>query len=87
MVEIRAAAKCTEVTPQCPVEGTIYGYAPDLVFSIEFCLIFGACSLIQLGQMIRWRLWSFSIAVILGSSTEVIGKSNWNSTTSLETID
>ncbi|KAI2728059.1 hypothetical protein CBS147354_2592 [Penicillium roqueforti] len=73
MVEIRVAAKCTEVTPQCPVEGTIYGYAPDLVFSVEFCLIFGACSLIQLGQMIRWRLWSFSIAVILGSSTEVIG--------------
>jgi ferredoxin-like protein FixX len=74
MVEIRAAAKCTEVTSQCPVEGTIYGYAPNLVFSIEFCLIFGICSLSQLGQKIRWRLWSFSIAVILGCLTEVIGK-------------
>jgi uncharacterized membrane protein len=74
MLKIRAAAKCTEVTPQCPVEGTIYGYAPDLVFSIEFCLIFGVCSLIQLGQLIRYRLWSFSIAVVLGALTEVIGK-------------
>ncbi|OQE38447.1 hypothetical protein PENCOP_c008G03401 [Penicillium coprophilum] len=74
MVEIRAAAvKCTEVTPQCPVKGTIYGYAPDIVFSVEFCIIFGVCSLIQIGQLIKWRLWSFSIAVILGSSTEVIG--------------
>ncbi|KAJ5950368.1 uncharacterized protein N7479_008781 [Penicillium vulpinum] len=74
MVEIRAAAvKCTEVTPQCLVEGTIYGYAPDLVFSVEFCILFGVCSLIQLVQMLRWRLWSFSIAVIIGSSTEVIG--------------
>ncbi|KGO72766.1 RTA-like protein [Penicillium italicum] len=72
MVQIRAAAKCTEVTPQCPVEGTIYGYAPDFVFSVEFCLIFGVCSLIQLWQMIRWRLWSFNAAVLLGSSTEVI---------------
>ncbi|CAG8908303.1 unnamed protein product [Penicillium egyptiacum] len=79
MVEIRAAAKCMEVTRQCPVEGTIYGYAPDLVISVEFCLIFGVCSLIQLGQMIRWRLWSFSISVILGSLTEVIGKSKWTS--------
>ncbi|KZN84161.1 Sphingoid long-chain base transporter [Penicillium chrysogenum] len=73
MIKIRAAAKCTEVTPQCPVEGTIYGYAPDLVFSIEFCSIFGVCSLIQLGQLIRYRLWSFSIAVVLGALTEVIG--------------
>lgn len=79
MVEIRAAAiKCTEETPQCPVENTIYGYAPDFVFSIEFCLIFGVCSLIQVGQIIRWRLWSFSAAVLLGSSTEMIGMSNCN---------
>lgn len=81
MVEIRAAAiKCTEVTPQCPVENTIYGYAPDFVFSIEFCLIFGVCSLIQVGQIIRWRLWSFSAAVLLGSLTEMIGTSNCNCT-------
>ncbi|KAJ5519754.1 hypothetical protein N7463_000207 [Penicillium fimorum] len=74
MVEIRAAAvKCIEVTPQCPVEGTIYGYAPGTVFSVEFCIIFGVCSMIQIGQIIKWRLWSFSIAVVLGSSTEVIG--------------
>lgn len=79
MVETRAAAKCAEVTPQCPVENTIYGYAPDFVFSLEFCLIFGVCSMIQLCQMIRWRQWSFSAALLLGSSTELIGTSNCNS--------
>ncbi|KAF7519842.1 hypothetical protein PCG10_009741 [Penicillium crustosum] len=79
MVEIRAAAiKCTEVTPQYPVENTIYGYAPDFVLSIEFCLIFGVCSLIQLGQIIRWRLWSFSAAVLLGSLTEMIAPAFWS---------
>ena len=64
---------CTEVTPQCPVEGTIYGYKPDFATTIAFCAIFGLCSLVHFVQMIRWRLWSFGIAVLLGSSTEVIG--------------
>lgn len=65
--------ECTEVTPQCPVEGTIYGYKPDFAATIAFCAIFGLCSLVHFIQMIRWRLWSFGIAVLLGSSTEVIG--------------
>lgn len=67
---------CTEVTADCPVSGTIYGYAPNIVASYAFCIIFGLCALTQLVQMIKWRMWSFGIAVILGASSEVIGKHN-----------
>jgi hypothetical protein len=74
MLTTRAATyACKEVTPECPVEGTIYGYAPNYSTTVEFCVIFFICCLVQLAQMIRWRLWSFSISVILGALTEVIG--------------
>ncbi|KAJ5301684.1 hypothetical protein N7508_006547 [Penicillium antarcticum] len=74
MLTTRAATHaCKEVVPECPVEGTIYGYAPDYSTTVEFCVIFAICCLVQLVQMFRWRLWSFSVSVILGALTEVIG--------------
>ncbi|KAL2860687.1 RTA1 domain-containing protein [Aspergillus lucknowensis] len=64
---------CTAVTRKCPVEGTIYGYSPNLVASVVFCALFSACCIIQLVQMLKWRLWSFGIALILGASSETAG--------------
>jgi hypothetical protein len=73
MITRAAAHTCKEVTPACPVEGTIYGYAPDYSTTVEFCVIFAICCVVQIVQMFRWRLWSFSISVILGALTEVVG--------------
>lgn len=69
-----APIECTKVTPECPVEGTIYGYAPNFAASIVFCAIFGILGLVQLVQVLKWRMWSFGIPVVLGAVSEVIGK-------------
>ncbi|KAJ5983217.1 hypothetical protein N7481_005316 [Penicillium waksmanii] len=66
-------SECTEVTPDCPVEGTIYGYAPNAVASYAFCIIFAICALVQVIQMLKWRTWSFGVAMFLGSISEVAG--------------
>ncbi|KAL2696258.1 hypothetical protein AAEP93_002672 [Penicillium crustosum] len=68
-----APIECTKVTPECPVEGTIYGYAPNFAASIVFCAIFGILGLVQLVQVLKWRMWSFGIPVVLGAVSEVIG--------------
>lgn len=67
-------SNCTDVTPDCPVSGSIYGYAPNIAASYAFAIIFGICALVQLVQMVKWRMWSFGIAVILGAISEVIGE-------------
>ncbi|KAJ5514354.1 hypothetical protein N7463_003906 [Penicillium fimorum] len=69
-----APVVCTELTPECPIEGTIYGYAPNFAANIAFCAIFGMICLAQFIQMLKWRMWSFGIAVVLGALSEVIGK-------------
>lgn len=74
MLVSRSSSHCTEVTPDCPVTGSIYGYAPNIAATYAFAIIFGLCALIQLIQLIKWRMWSFGIAVILGAISEVIGK-------------
>lgn len=74
MLVTRSSSECTEVTPYCPVTGSIYGYAPNIAASYAFCIIFGLCAIVQLIQMIKWRMWSFCTAVILGAISEVIGE-------------
>ncbi|KAL3486796.1 RTA1-domain-containing protein [Aspergillus germanicus] len=68
-----STADCDKVSPECPVQGTIYGYSPNLAANVAFCAIFGACCVIQLIQMLKWRLWSFGIAMILGCFSEAAG--------------
>ncbi|KAL5343642.1 hypothetical protein BJX70DRAFT_385402 [Aspergillus crustosus] len=75
MLGIRAASvfDCDEVTPDCPVSGTIYGYRPNLAANLALCVIFGVCYFAQLIQLIKWWMWSFGIAMLLGTSSEVVG--------------
>ncbi|KAL2786960.1 RTA1 like protein-domain-containing protein [Aspergillus keveii] len=68
-----STADCDKVSLECPVEGTIYGYSPNLAANVAFCAIFSSCCLIQLIQMAKWRLWSFGIAMVLGCSSEAAG--------------
>jgi len=64
---------CTYVNATCTVEGTLYGYRPNLGANVFFAVIFGLCGLIQLGLGIRYRTWTFMIALTLGCLGEVIG--------------
>ncbi|KAL8937646.1 MAG: hypothetical protein Q9211_003580 [Gyalolechia sp. 1 TL-2023] len=64
---------CTQVTDYCVVEATIYGYRPNLGANIFLLVIFAVFGVIQMVQGLRWRTWTFMIAMALGSLTEVIG--------------
>lgn len=64
---------CTEVTPQCPVSATTYGYAPNLAGNIILLAVFAICTIAQLVLGIRHRLRAFTFAVSLGCLGEAIG--------------
>ena len=68
-----SSSDCSEVNVDCPVSGSIYGYAPNIAASYAFCIIFGVCGLVQAFQMMKWRTWSFEIAMLLGAISEVAG--------------
>lgn len=64
---------CTEVTPQCPIEATTYGYAPNLPSNIILAAIFGLCALGQATLTLRFRIWGFGIAATIGCAGECLG--------------
>ncbi|KAI4123512.1 MAG: hypothetical protein LQ338_005236 [Usnochroma carphineum] len=64
---------CTKVTDFCVVEATTYGYRPNLGANAFFLAIFAACLGVQFLQGLRWRTWTFMIAMTLGCLTEAIG--------------
>ncbi|KAF9699448.1 hypothetical protein EKO04_002093 [Ascochyta lentis] len=64
---------CTQVTPECPVEGTIYGYYPSIGWNSAFAGFFGLALLINVFLGIRYRTWSFAIAMSLGCIGELVG--------------
>ncbi|KAI9732212.1 MAG: hypothetical protein M1834_004309 [Cirrosporium novae-zelandiae] len=65
--------ECTDVTPECPVEASIYGYVPNLAANAFFLGFFAAALIAQIIQGLKWRLWTFMIAMTLGCLTEAIG--------------
>ncbi|CAO2658308.1 Nn.00g060310.m01.CDS01 [Neocucurbitaria sp. VM-36] len=64
---------CIEVGPDCPVEGTLYGYYPSIGANAFFAAFFGICLIVQLGLGIRYKTWTFMIALTLGCLGELIG--------------
>lgn len=64
---------CESVGPQCPVEGTVYGYYPSLGWNAFFAASFGLAFLLQVIFGIRHKTWTYMIGVGLGCLGEVIG--------------
>jgi hypothetical protein len=64
---------CTQVTPECPVEATTYGYRPNLGGDIFFCVVFGILFLAQLFLGVKARLKGFTFAVVIGCFGECVG--------------
>lgn len=75
MVFTPSMKTCHEVTPECPVSATLYGYRPNKAASIIFVVIFFACAIAQLGLGWRYRkTWKgYSILVAIGALLEGIG--------------
>lgn len=68
-----ARGYCTEVTPQCPVSATTYGYRPNMGGNIFFCVVFGILLIGQLFLGIKARLRGFTFAVSVGCFGECVG--------------
>jgi hypothetical protein len=64
---------CDAVSAQCPVEGTIYGYYPNLGANAFFAAFFGLCLLVQAFQGVKYKTWTWLIALTLGCFGECVG--------------
>lgn len=64
---------CFDVSPECPVELTTYGYYPVLWANALFCAIFGLCSIGQLGMGIYFKTWTWMATVSLACLLEFAG--------------
>ncbi|EMD89061.1 hypothetical protein COCC4DRAFT_138450 [Bipolaris maydis ATCC 48331] len=65
---------CTEVGPPgCEVENTIYGYYPNLGANAFFAAFFGLALVFQLYFGIRYKTWTYMIALGCGCLAECIG--------------
>ncbi|KAI9786567.1 MAG: hypothetical protein M1816_007891 [Peltula sp. TS41687] len=66
-----ARDKCTLDT--CPIEWSVYNYRPSLAANSVLLALFAISLIVHIIQGVRWRTWGFTITLILGCSTEVIG--------------
>ena len=66
---------CTEVSDiyGCRLEDSIYGYYPSLGANAFFCAVFGICCIASLILGIRYRLWTYTIALGVGCFAEALG--------------
>lgn len=64
---------CLNVTAQCPVNETIYGYYPSLGANAFFIAIFAICLVAQSYLGLRYKTWTYLIALFFGCLGEVIG--------------
>jgi hypothetical protein len=64
---------CTAISALCPVDQTIYGYYPSLPVNAFFCGAFGILLAIQLVQGLKFKTWTFMIAMGFGCLGEAIG--------------
>jgi hypothetical protein len=64
---------CTGITDYCPVEVSIYGYYPNLAANAFFLGFFGLFALINLGLGVRYKTWSYMVALTLGCVCAAIG--------------
>lgn len=64
---------CESLSASCPVEATIYGYRPDLGGNAFFLSAFALCTIGQLYLGVRYRTWTWLVAVFTGSLVETIG--------------
>lgn len=65
---------CTSESIYCPVDLTIYGYAPSLGANAFFCAFFAIACLINFVAGIRFKTWTYMIALVFGTLGEAIGK-------------
>lgn len=64
---------CEEVSAECPVELTLYGYRPDLGVNAFFVALFGLCFIAQVGLGSIRKTWTFLLAMGFATVGETLG--------------
>ncbi len=65
--------QCLEISEECPVELTLYGYYPNRGANIFFITLFGACFLATVIIGIITKTWTYTLALGLGTFGEAAG--------------
>jgi len=65
--------KCDAVGPGCPIEDSIYGYAPTLWVNIFLLIFFSLTGITHMIQAIRYKTIGFGIAMFWGHVSLVLG--------------
>lgn len=55
---------CSAVSPECPVEASIYGYYPSLGANAFFVAIFAICLVANVYFGIRYKTWTYMTAMV-----------------------
>jgi hypothetical protein len=64
---------CTSITPACPLDQTIYGYYPSMPANAFFLAIFAILTLSNLILGLRFRTYTYTVAMGFGCLGEAIG--------------
>ncbi|RVX75599.1 hypothetical protein B0A52_00952 [Exophiala mesophila] len=66
-------ANCTELTDVCTFEVSVYGYQPSLPANAALLAIFALFAIASVVLGVRYKTWTYMIAVSLGCLAEAIG--------------
>jgi hypothetical protein len=58
---------CTLVSSDCPVQATIYGYAPDLAANAFFCAFFGIFLAANVLLPFKYKTWTYGTIITIGA--------------------
>ncbi|KAJ5929941.1 hypothetical protein N7466_005434 [Penicillium verhagenii] len=66
-------ATCQQVSLECPVSATTYGYIPNLGGNAFFTAYYALLGVAQVGLGVYYRTWTFMIALGVGALMEMAG--------------
>lgn len=69
----RPYQSCTQITPTCPVDASVYGYQPSLGANFFFLAWFAILGVAQFVLGLRYKTWTYWIAMTLACLFQVIG--------------
>lgn len=64
---------CTEVSPQCPVSATTYGYTPNTGGNVFLAIFFGCIVIASLFLGVKKRTWTYTLGLSVGALLETLG--------------
>lgn len=64
---------CDNVSPECPVDASIYGYYPNYGVNWFFAGFFGLFTILNLFAGWRYKTWSYMAGMALGCSSSAVG--------------